>query len=96
MIELHEVGDLVDPLPGDRLATLLIAAQLLDFGARRLHHPVAAETEVDCGHRRPGRLVRVGMAIEAVDLVFAGVAPVTEEDRLNGTLIPADQRVGVE
>jgi hypothetical protein len=36
------------------------------------------------------------VAVETLDLELAGVAPVTEEDRLGRTLIPTDQRVRIE
>jgi hypothetical protein len=54
MIELDEVVQLVDPLPGDRLTVGLVAAKPLDLGARRLHDPVAAETQLYRRHQCDG------------------------------------------
>ena len=84
VIELDEVVELVDPLPRDRLAVgCHVATQPLDLGARRLHYPVAAEyTSSTGGISAMGDYVRVAVTVETLDLELAGVAPVTEEDRL--------------
>ena len=94
VIELDEIGKLVDALPADRLPPLLVAAELLDLRASGFDDPMAAHAQVDRRHGCHRRLISVGVTVEAVHLVSASVTPVAEKYGLLRPAVPSDHRIG--
>src|SRR4029079_7862188 len=92
VIEVDEVGKVVDLGPHDRALLLKRFLEPLDLGRLFLDQRVAVHA--DAGVRYAGVLAgaRAGMTVEAGDLVVAGVNPVREIDRLlrRVSLVDAD------
>src|SRR4029079_852289 len=82
VIEVDEVGKVVDLGPHDRALLLKRFLEPLDLGRLFLDQRVAVHA--DAGGRDAGvpAGARAGMTVEAGDLVVAGVNPVREIDRL--------------
>jgi hypothetical protein len=85
MIEVDEVGEVVDPEPGDRFLFLECAAEPYDLGLVGSDEFVASHAEALGRNSRRCRAAHTAMAILTGDLVLPGVNLVAECDRLTGT-----------
>src|SRR5262249_23695576 len=94
VVEVDEVGQVVDLGPDDGPSLLHGLLHALDLGGLFLHQRVAVHA--DAGRRDPGVAAgaRPRVAIETGDLVVAGMDLVREGDRLLGrvALMDADAR----
>ena len=85
VLELHVLGKAMDLHPLDRLLLVPVLLERLDaFEVADRELRVAAHAQLDRRDARGPGLVRAGVAVQAVDLVLAGVVRVAEGDRLDG------------
>jgi hypothetical protein len=83
MREVNVVGERMYTDPENRFFLLKRGQHLLDFGVLRFHNAVALVTCADRGNSGGCRARCARMAIQAGDLIIAGVNAVAEIDGLN-------------
>src|SRR5262252_2360547 len=89
VIEVDELGQLVDPVPLDRLVLEEALPDLLEHRALVPDLRVAVHAELRLRHARCGRAIDRVVAVAAVDVVVADVMAVIELDRLFDRILHA-------
>ena len=83
--ELHELGQLVHPLPLDRLAARFVLAEFLDRRKPRARDAVASHADLERRDDSRHRPLRPHVAVHAVDLQVRDVETMVERDGLLGS-----------
>lgn len=94
MIEIDEIGELVDVNPGNGLVLGEALANRQNLGAIGSHLGVAVHAHLRGGHGSKGRALHRGMAIATIEPEVSSVKLMTVLDRLDGTVAHRQMAVG--